>query len=119
MPGSKTKPMTTSSKPTVTRKAILSAIRKPPHGGDYVWDGTDDEDRPATGDELAAAARKRGRPSGSGTKEQVAIRLDRDLLAQLRATGPGWQTRVNDALRVWLQAPAVPADAERATRVKA
>ena len=48
------------------------------------------------------AARKRGRPAGStqdNTKEPVKLRLDADLLAALRATGDGWQTRINDTLR--------------------
>ncbi len=43
-------------------------------------------------------ARRVGRPEG-GDKERITIRLDKDLLARLRASGPGWQTRVNDALR--------------------
>lgn len=33
------------------------------------------------------------------TKEPVKLRLDADLLAALRATGDGWQTRINDTLR--------------------
>lgn len=48
------------------------------------------------------AARRRGRPVGSVkavTKEPVKLRLDADLLAALRASGEGWQTRVNDTLR--------------------
>ena len=48
------------------------------------------------------AARKRGRPLGSAqavTKEAVKLRLDADLLAALRATGDGWQTRINEMLR--------------------
>lgn len=52
------------------------------------------------------AKRKRGRPLGSGqtpTKEPVKIRLDADVLATLRATGDGWQTRINDTLRASLQ----------------
>jgi|SRR5205814_9653523 len=40
-----------------------------------------------------------GRPKGSGKKELVTLRIDRDLIAHFRATGPGWQTRLNDALR--------------------
>src|SRR5215475_7635454 len=43
--------------------------------------------------------RKVGRPKGSGTKEMVTLRIDRDVLDQFRETGPGWQTRLNDALR--------------------
>lgn len=43
--------------------------------------------------------RKRGRPFAETTKEKVSLRLDPDVLAHFRATGPGWQTRVNEALR--------------------
>jgi uncharacterized protein (DUF4415 family) len=50
----------------------------------------------------AVATRKRGRPAGSGKKEQVAIRVDREVLAAFRATGPGWQTRMNVALKAWI-----------------
>lgn len=48
------------------------------------------------------AARKRGRPIGSikpDAKVAVKLRLDPDVLSVLRATGPGWQTRVNRVLR--------------------
>src|SRR3954471_2788555 len=40
-----------------------------------------------------------GRPKGSGTKELVSLRLDRDILDRFRDGGPGWQTRINDYLR--------------------
>lgn len=40
----------------------------------------------------------RGRPVGSN-KTLVHIRLDNDLLERFKATGAGWQTRMNDALR--------------------
>lgn len=43
--------------------------------------------------------RRVGRPKGSGTKELVTLRIDRDVLDRFRAGGPGWQTRLNDALR--------------------
>ncbi len=52
------------------------------------------------------AARKRGRPLGSKqsiTKEPTKIRLDPDILAALRDSGVGWQTRVNDMLRASLR----------------
>lgn len=45
--------------------------------------------------------RGRGRPQGSGSKTQVTLRVDSDLLEQFKATGTGWQTRMNDALREW------------------
>lgn len=42
--------------------------------------------------------RKGGRPRGSN-KEQVSLRLDKDVVAKFRAGGPGWQSRMNEALR--------------------
>ncbi len=39
-----------------------------------------------------------GRPAGSD-KQLVSIRLDKDVLEKFRATGPGWQTRINAALK--------------------
>ena len=41
---------------------------------------------------------RRGRPLGSGTKELVSLRLDRQALAAFKATGPGWQVRINETL---------------------
>jgi uncharacterized protein (DUF4415 family) len=38
-------------------------------------------------------------PQKAPTKEMVSLRLDRDVLAKLRATGPGWQKLVNATLR--------------------
>ena len=67
----------------------------------------DPEDAPElTEDWFAKAAlmegekvvRRSGRPRGSD-KEQVTLRLDKAVLAHFRATGPGWQTRMNEALR--------------------
>jgi uncharacterized protein (DUF4415 family) len=46
--------------------------------------------------------RARGRPPLETPKVATAIRFDADVLAGLRATGKGWQTRVNDAMRQWL-----------------
>lgn len=42
---------------------------------------------------------KRGRPRAAQTKVPVKLRLDPDVVEVLRATGPGWQTRVNRMLR--------------------
>ncbi len=51
------------------------------------------------GDRLIRAARPIGRPKKAAAKEAVNIRLDPDVLAYFRATGPGWQSRINEALR--------------------
>ncbi len=48
------------------------------------------------------ARRPRGRPKAEETKVFTAIRLDADLVAAFKATGKGWQTRINAALREWL-----------------
>ena len=37
-------------------------------------------------------------PSVPGAKEQVSLRLDRDVLDFFQAGGPGWQERINAAL---------------------
>jgi uncharacterized protein (DUF4415 family) len=34
-----------------------------------------------------------------GTKELVSLRIDRDVLEHYQADGPGWQERINAALR--------------------
>jgi len=36
---------------------------------------------------------------GSGTKTQVTIRLDTAIVEKFKATGDGWQTRINALLR--------------------
>jgi uncharacterized protein (DUF4415 family) len=42
---------------------------------------------------------RRGRPPSGHPKEAIKLRIDPDVLAHFRATGPGWQTRINGALR--------------------
>ncbi|WP_445191954.1 BrnA antitoxin family protein [Sphingomonas sp. Tas61C01] len=55
--------------------------------------------RPATG-YLGPNGVVRGRPPQRGeAKRQVTLRLDRDVLDKFREGGPGWQSRVNAALR--------------------
>ena len=53
-------------------------------------------------DALVALKRPRGRPKAETTKVFTAIRLDADLLSAFKATGKGWQTRVNSALRQYI-----------------
>ena len=56
--------------------------------------------------ELVALLPKRSRgqrgPQAAPVKTPVKIRLDADVLEALKATGDGWQTRINDALRALL-----------------
>ena len=43
--------------------------------------------------------RGRGRPRVECPKQQVTLRLDADVVAALRNSGPGWMGRVNETLR--------------------
>lgn len=44
-------------------------------------------------------ALKRGRPKLETPRQMVSLRLEPEVVAALRATGRGWQTRVNALLR--------------------
>jgi len=55
------------------------------------------EAAPALAKRLETA--RRGRPPSDNPKQMVSMRLDRDLVVALRASGRGWQTRVNEMLR--------------------
>jgi len=69
----------------------------------------DDRRRPTTTRDAAEAAFKKAttktadlpspRPAVPSAKETVSLRLDRDVLDHFQAGGPGWQDRINDALR--------------------
>jgi uncharacterized protein (DUF4415 family) len=54
--------------------------------------------------ETAEAVRRyRGQrgPQKNPTKELISLRVDRDVVAAYRATGPGWQNRAGEALRLY------------------
>ncbi|HMX10332.1 MAG TPA: BrnA antitoxin family protein [Burkholderiaceae bacterium] len=55
-------------------------------------------------DELrqAVAARRTRGPNKNPTKEQVAVRYSPEVLAYFRATGAGWQTRMDEVLREYV-----------------
>jgi uncharacterized protein (DUF4415 family) len=42
---------------------------------------------------------KRGRPPKAAPKQATNIRISPEVLAYFRATGPGWQTRIDEVLR--------------------
>ncbi|OHC75731.1 MAG: hypothetical protein A3G18_02725 [Rhodospirillales bacterium RIFCSPLOWO2_12_FULL_58_28] len=44
-----------------------------------------------------------GRPPAFVTKERITIRLSREVVERFRASGAGWQTRVDAALKDWLK----------------
>ncbi|PZO74140.1 MAG: hypothetical protein DI640_07075 [Sphingomonas taxi] len=47
---------------------------------------------------VALLVRRRG-PQAAPTKKAVTLRLDPDVVEKFKATGRGWQTRINNALR--------------------
>lgn len=88
------------------RGASKTDMAKVRTGTPFVWDGKNEDERPLTRQEMQAGIeayrKQRGRPVGSD-KESTTIRFDRDVVATFRAAGPGWQTRMNAALRDWLK----------------
>ena len=53
----------------------------------------------------ALAVKRRAGPRGkqkAPTKQRITLRLSPDVLAHFRATGKGWQTRMDAALREWI-----------------
>jgi uncharacterized protein (DUF4415 family) len=66
----------------------------------------DPDGAPLTDAEWAAARPtvRLGRPPGLRPRKQsTTIRFDADVLASLKASGKGWQTRVNEAMREWIK----------------
>ena len=51
--------------------------------------------RPATG----TLTKLRGRPPLESPKKQITLRLSREVIEHFRATGAGWQTRIDEALK--------------------
>lgn len=107
MAGSKTTSMTTDEmRAARARDQSKTDTAKARARSPHVWDGKDEDERPLTREEMQAGIeayrKRRGRPVGSD-KESTTIRIDRDVLAAFRAAGPGWQTRMNAALREWLK----------------
>lgn len=54
---------------------------------------------PADFVDLARSAKRRRGPQKEPTKLAVNIRLSPEVVAHFRAAGPGWQTRIDAALR--------------------
>lgn len=61
---------------------------------------SDPDNRPQTDAEIAAMKRQRGQrgPQKTATKCQVTLRLDPEVIDFFKATGKGWQSRINDTL---------------------
>lgn len=51
----------------------------------------------------ATVKRGRGRPASGVKRPTLNMRVDPEVLDAFKATGPGWQTRINAALKDWLR----------------
>ncbi|MDI6746502.1 MAG: BrnA antitoxin family protein [Rhodocyclaceae bacterium] len=63
-------------------------------------------EQPVSAQDGATALRKalsRGRPKAESTKLALTVRYDAEVVDAFKATGKGWQTRMNAALRDWLK----------------
>ena len=69
---------------------------KPPRRTKDPWDAAEAVFRPAP-PKLPEAATPR--PAIPNAKETVSLRIDQDVLEAFQADGPGWQERINAALR--------------------
>jgi uncharacterized protein (DUF4415 family) len=65
---------------------------------------SDPDARPLTDEEWEAVKPRLrvGRPPSAARKVSTTIRFDADVLAALKATGPGWQTRINEIVREYV-----------------
>ena len=64
---------------------------------------TADPDTYVPDDEAFSRMKRRGRPKSAVQKVQLTVRYDQDIVQAFKRQGPGWQTRMNDALRDWLK----------------
>lgn len=77
--------LTDPDNPEWTEEDFAKALR-PEQFPEYIFEAFPNTPRP------------RGRQV-SPTKRPISLRVDADVLESYRATGPGWQGRMNDALR--------------------
>ncbi|CBL44647.1 Hypothetical protein HDN1F_10640 [gamma proteobacterium HdN1] len=62
----------------------------------------DDENPALTEDRLKGAVMKMGRPVSDNPKITTTVRFDADVIAFFKASGKGWQTRMNAVLREYV-----------------
>jgi len=54
---------------------------------------------PELAESIALEKARRGRPNVAAPRQQISVRLDPEVIAYYKATGKGWQTRMNNDLR--------------------
>lgn len=82
----------------------MTANRKPMDVGWIAPDDAPDMSAPEWVAKLDRTEVRRGRPKAEAPKVSTTLRLDADIIERFRADGPGWQPRINAALRDWLKA---------------
>ena len=76
-------------------------------GTDWVDpDDAPDLSAPKWVEKFATVTAGRGRPRMQSPKTAISIRLSPEVLEHFRATGEGWQTRIDAALKDWLKTNA-------------
>lgn len=63
----------------------------------------DPDDAPQEGVAALRKALSTGRPKAANPKLALTVRYDAEVVEAFRATGKGWQTRMNAALKDWLK----------------
>ena len=63
----------------------------------------DRDTAPDLAEKFDKAPVRRGRPRAHRPKVSTTIRLSQDVIDHFKAGGRGWQTRINDALREWIE----------------
>jgi uncharacterized protein (DUF4415 family) len=81
----------------------MSANKKPMVTGWVDPDDVPDLTLPEWRQKMDAAVVTPGRPKLDKPKVSTTLRLDADVVAQFKAKGPKWQTRMNEVLREWLK----------------
>lgn len=66
---------------------------------DPATDPYDPNDAKAAAAYWRSATKRRGRPPVAVPRPTLNMRIDAEVLAAFKATGPGWQTRINAVLR--------------------
>lgn len=61
--------------------------------------------RPFSEEEKTFWRKALGRPPTENPKQAVSLRLDPDVVAHFKKGGPGWQSRINAALRAKAKLP--------------
>ncbi len=66
-------------------------------------DDAPDLSAPEWREKFASATLRRGRPPLTNPKVTTTIRLSQEVIDRFKADGPGWQTRIDEALRDWIR----------------